>query len=47
MGAIAASETLLAVKWFARHPQERRRAVVPTEWLAGQRLRWGRALSQI
>ena len=47
MGAIAASETLLAVKWFARRPQERRRAVAPTEWLAGQRLRWGRALSQI
>lgn len=37
MGATAAAEALLAMKWFARRPLERSRALAPAEWLVGQR----------
>lgn len=47
MEAMAAAEALLAMRWFARRAQERRRAMTPTEWVAEQRARWGRTLSQI
>lgn len=34
MSAAAAAEVLLAAAWFARHPEERQRALDPREWLA-------------
>lgn len=46
MGAVAAADMLLAAKWFARRPSERRKAVAPAAWLAEQRARWDPTLSQ-
>ena len=46
MGAVAATETLLALKWFARRPGERRKAVAPAAWMAEQRARWAPSASQ-
>lgn len=34
LSATAAAEVLLAAAWFARRPEERRRALDPREWLA-------------
>lgn len=34
MSAVAAAEVLLTAAWFARRPEERRRALDPQEWLA-------------
>lgn len=46
MGAVAATETLLALKWFARRPGERRKAVAPAAWMAEQQARWAPPPSQ-
>ena len=46
MGTVAATETLLALKWFARRPGERRKAVAPAAWMAEQQARWAPPPSQ-